>query len=58
MWRFLNRYFYMSPGYPIAMSMIGNVFSHQQFTHFFWNMLLLMVMGTQREFFLSPFFAR
>ncbi|KAI9820015.1 MAG: hypothetical protein M1827_006586 [Pycnora praestabilis] len=46
-WLFLNRYFMSVPAYPYAMSMLGNVFSHQQFTHFAVNMIVLWIIGTR-----------
>ncbi|KAI9827498.1 MAG: hypothetical protein M1832_004848 [Thelocarpon impressellum] len=46
-WRFLNRYFLSVPGYPFALSVVGNMFSHQQFTHFAMNMVVLWIMGTR-----------
>ncbi|KAI9677010.1 MAG: hypothetical protein M1817_006849 [Caeruleum heppii] len=49
-WRFLNRYFLSIPGYPYALGVVGNVFSHQGFGHFAVNMGVLWVVGTQRSF--------
>jgi len=46
-WRFLNKYFLSVPGYPAAMSVLGNVFSHQQVKHLFGNMLVLWFIGTR-----------
>ncbi|KAI9722226.1 MAG: hypothetical protein M1812_001698 [Candelaria pacifica] len=46
-WRFLNKYFINVPGYPVALSMIGNVFSHQQIRHFATNMGVLWFIGTK-----------
>ncbi|KAM3074151.1 hypothetical protein ACMFMF_006173 [Clarireedia jacksonii] len=44
--RFLNKYFLVVPGYPRALSMIGSVFSHQQFlTHLVPNMFFLSFIG-------------
>jgi rhomboid-like protein len=53
-WRMLNRYFISVPVYPYAISVVGNIFSHQQFRHLTWNMVLLWFIGTRREFIL-PF---
>jgi rhomboid-like protein len=47
-WRTLNKYFIAVPGYPFAVSMLGQVFSHQQFGHFFLNMAMLWLVGTRR----------
>lgn len=46
-WRFLNRYFLSTPGYPTAISVLGNVFSHQQLKHMLPNMLVLWFIGTK-----------
>ena len=46
-WRFLNRYFLSVPGYPYALSVVGNVFSHQQPLHLATNMFVLWLMGTR-----------
>jgi rhomboid-like protein len=45
--RLLNKYFIIVPGYPRAWSMIGNVFSHQSFSHFAMNMCVLWFVGTR-----------
>lgn len=47
MWKGLNMYFLVSPGYPRAMSMIGNIFSHQKGLHFATNMLILWLVGVR-----------
>ena len=47
-WRFLNRYFLSVPGYPFSMSVVGNMFSHQQVSHFAANMAVLWIIGTKR----------
>ncbi|KAF2145377.1 uncharacterized protein K452DRAFT_305408 [Aplosporella prunicola CBS 121167] len=47
LWPTLNRFFVQTPGYPVALSVVGNIFSHQEPLHFFWNMLLLMSAGVQ-----------
>ncbi|TKA56753.1 hypothetical protein B0A49_09499 [Cryomyces minteri] len=39
LWRFMNTYFYIVPGYPRALSMVGAMFSHQSFTHLALNMV-------------------
>jgi rhomboid-like protein len=46
-WGFLNRYFLSVPGYPFALSMIGNIFSHQQPSHLAMNMAVLWIVGTK-----------
>ena len=45
-WRLLNRYFISVPAIPTSFSLIGNVFSHQSFTHFGMNMFALYIFGT------------
>ncbi|KAF3480294.1 presenilins-associated rhomboid-like protein [Arthroderma uncinatum] len=44
-WRLLNRYFVSVPCYPHAASVVGSVFSHQQFRHLGSNMLVLWFIG-------------
>ncbi|KAH1486665.1 hypothetical protein LV164_001241 [Aspergillus fumigatus] len=46
-WRMLNRYFISVPFKPHALSIVGNVFSHQQFKHMSLNMLMLWFIGTK-----------
>lgn len=69
LWRFppafrmLNKYFITVPGYPRALSLVGNIFSHQTRSHFLINMLLLYFMGIRlhdevgRANFLAIYFA-
>ena len=45
MWPMLNKYFITTPAYPRALSMIGNVFSHQTPLHLLANMAALFVFG-------------
>ncbi|KIW99874.1 uncharacterized protein Z518_10802 [Rhinocladiella mackenziei CBS 650.93] len=45
LWRPLNKYFIIVPGYPYAFSMLGSLFSHQKFTHFLLNMGPLILFG-------------
>jgi rhomboid-like protein len=53
MWRFppafrmLNKYFITVPGYPWALSLVGNIFSHQSFYHLSVNMLVLYFVGSR-----------
>ncbi|KAK5162610.1 hypothetical protein LTR04_003285 [Oleoguttula sp. CCFEE 6159] len=47
LWRFMNTYFYVVPGYPRALSMVGAMFSHQSFTHLALNMGVLWFIGTR-----------
>jgi rhomboid-like protein len=49
-WRMLNRYFISVPVYPRALSMVGIIFSHQQFRHLATNMFILFFIGLKREF--------
>lgn len=46
-WRVLNKYFLSVPGYPRALAVLGNAFSHQSFKHLAINMIFIYVMGTQ-----------
>jgi len=61
-WRIGNKYFMTSAGLPNALSLLGNVFSHQTFKHFGGNMLVLFIVGTRlhdevgRANFLSIYF--
>ncbi len=48
-WPTLNRYFASCPGYPIALSNVCNVFSHQQLGHLATNMFLFMLIGPKRK---------
>lgn len=48
-WRLLNRYFISVPLYPYAMSVVGSVFSHQQFKHLLTNTVILWLIGLRRE---------
>ena len=52
-WRLLNKHFLSTPVYPSAMSILGNVFSHQELQHFLANMVVLWFIGTKRT--LLPF---
>lgn len=45
--RLLNKYFITVPGYPRALSVLGNVFSHQTVSHFGMNMLVLWFVGVR-----------
>lgn len=47
LWRVFNKYLLQTPGYPTALSCLGNVFSHQDPKHLFMNMLILMGAGPQ-----------
>ncbi|KFY21888.1 hypothetical protein V493_07021, partial [Pseudogymnoascus sp. VKM F-4281 (FW-2241)] len=46
-WRVLNKYFLSVPGYPRALAVLGNAFSHQTFRHLAMNMVFMYIMGTQ-----------
>lgn len=46
-WRVLNKYFLSVPGYPRALAVLGNAFSHQTFNHLAMNMIFMYIMGTQ-----------
>jgi len=45
--RVLNKYFLTLPGYPRALSMVGNVFSHQTIGHFTMNMVVIWFVGVR-----------
>ena len=45
--RTLFKYFMTVPGYPRAVTVIGNTFSHQAAQHLTWNMVVLWVFGTR-----------
>jgi rhomboid-like protein len=45
--RLLNKYFVTTPGYPYPLSLVGNIFSHQSFSHFAMNMTVLYFVGTR-----------
>ena len=45
--RFLNKYFLTTPGYIYPLSLIGNIFSHQTFSHLAMNMTVLFFIGTR-----------
>jgi rhomboid-like protein len=47
LFRTLNKFFITVPGYPRALSLIGNNFSHQSFSHFAVNMTVLWFVGTR-----------
>ncbi|OQV09629.1 hypothetical protein CLAIMM_13731 [Cladophialophora immunda] len=44
-WSMLNKYFLFVPAYPYALSMIGNLFSHQTLWHLTMNMGALAIFG-------------
>lgn len=44
-WRVLNKYFYSTPGYPKAVSMVLNTFSHDKKKHLLSNMLGIVLFG-------------
>lgn len=44
-WRILNRYFVATPAYPRAVSMLCNIFSHQETKHLLTNMLGILLFG-------------
>lgn len=48
-WRMLNRYFTITPVYPYALGLVGNMFSHQELRHIATNMLFVWFIGTKRE---------
>ena len=45
--RILNKYFMTTPGYPYPLSLVGNIFSHQSFSHLAVNMAVLYFVGTR-----------
>ncbi|KIW82075.1 hypothetical protein Z517_05102 [Fonsecaea pedrosoi CBS 271.37] len=44
-WSLLNKYFLFVPAYPYALSMLGNLFSHQTLWHLTMNMGALAIFG-------------
>ena len=50
LWRFMNKYFLMVPGSPRAWSTLGNVVSHQKFSHYLGNMAVLWFIGNRCKF--------
>ncbi|KAF2804896.1 uncharacterized protein BDZ99DRAFT_467133 [Mytilinidion resinicola] len=44
-WPLLNKYMVSTPAYPVAFATLGNIFSHQSFSHLALNMTWLMTMG-------------
>ncbi|KAL1306739.1 hypothetical protein AAFC00_005404 [Neodothiora populina] len=45
LWRTMNKYFLVSPGYPFALGIFGAQFGHQSLTHLFTNTILLWPFG-------------
>lgn len=45
--RVLNKYFLSVPGYPRALAVLGNAFSHQGIKHLAINMFILYLLGTR-----------
>lgn len=50
MWRTMNKYFQVAPGYPFALSVFGAQFGHQSFIHLFTNTILLWPFGLMCKF--------
>jgi len=50
LWRTLNKYFQMSPGYPSAAAVLGAQFSHQTSLHLFSSTLFLWPFGLMCKF--------
>ena len=46
MWRFMNTHFILVAGAPTVSSLLGCMFSHHRFSHFFFNMTALWFVGT------------
>ncbi|KAH8591682.1 hypothetical protein B0O99DRAFT_631984 [Bisporella sp. PMI_857] len=46
-WRIGNKYFISTPGVPVPWSLLGNIFSHQSFSHLCINMFVLYLIGTR-----------
>lgn len=51
-WKFFNRHFIITAAYPRISSMIGSIFSHQQFYHLASNMLAIWFIGTRCKLYL------
>ncbi|KAL8984747.1 MAG: hypothetical protein Q9205_001354 [Flavoplaca limonia] len=47
LWRFMHRGFILTPAYPYARSIVGNLFSHQAASHLAANMAVLWFVGTK-----------
>jgi rhomboid-like protein len=45
--RLLNKYFISVPGYPRALAVLGNTFSHQTLSHLLLNMVAIWFIGTR-----------
>ncbi|GAB7350904.1 hypothetical protein MBLNU459_g1418t1 [Dothideomycetes sp. NU459] len=45
LWRTMNKYFLITPGYPNVMGVVGAQFSHQTVKHLFANMILMWPFG-------------
>ena len=52
--RFMFKTFITVPGYPRAIGVIGNIFSHQQGSHLIGNMIALAIFGTRCELHSCP----
>ena len=48
-WRSMNTYLLSVPAYPTALSMFGNIFSHQNFKHLIANTSFLWLYGVSRK---------
>lgn len=49
LWRTMNKYFLVAPGYPNAVGVFGAQFSHQSPRHLFTNTLLMWTFGLMCE---------
>lgn len=45
LWRTFNKFFIVVPAAPRAASVVLAMFTHQQFSHWFWNSILLFAFG-------------
>ena len=48
-WRLMNKNFLLIAATPYPLSLLGNIFSHQSFTHLLTNMTFLWIVGTRRK---------
>lgn len=50
LWRTMNKYFLVAPGYPYALGVFGAQFSHQAPGHLFINTVLMWSFGLMRKY--------
>lgn len=55
LWRPMNKYFLVAPGYPYALGVFGAQFGHQSLVHLFTNTIILWPFGLMRKSPISAF---